>query len=118
MTTGLPLPSISRLSNFLPAFLPFFTIGSFGGHDRGLADAKNVPGARQGSLCWKDGSGDFWLFGGYGYDCSGGYGYLSALWRLQDFCAKVSPADLNRDCTIDFIDLSILADEWGRNYWQ
>ena len=31
----------------------------------GTASASNVPGGRQTSAAWLDGSGNFWLFGGY-----------------------------------------------------
>ena len=34
----------------------------------GTADASNVPGSRWGTVSWKDASGNFWLFGGNGYD--------------------------------------------------
>ena len=42
----------------------------------------NVPGARYGSVSWTDSAGDLWLFGGYGYDGSGGFGRLNDLWRF------------------------------------
>ena len=31
---------------------------------RGVAAATNMPGARYGSVTWRDGSGNLWLFGG------------------------------------------------------
>jgi hypothetical protein len=40
-----------------------------------------VPGARVNAVTWKDGSGIFWLFGGYGFDGSGNEGYLNDLWK-------------------------------------
>jgi hypothetical protein len=40
-----------------------------------------VPGARVGAVTWKDNSGNFWLFGGYGFDGSGDEGFLSDLWE-------------------------------------
>ena len=33
---------------------------------KGVPDAANVPGARESSISWTDGSGNLWLFGGYG----------------------------------------------------
>jgi hypothetical protein len=39
------------------------------------------PGARVNPTSWSDGSGNFWLFGGFGYDGSGNIGYLSDLWE-------------------------------------
>jgi hypothetical protein len=40
-----------------------------------------VPGARVNATYWKDGSGNFWLFGGYGYDANRNEGYLNDLWE-------------------------------------
>jgi N-acetylneuraminic acid mutarotase len=47
----------------------------------GTAAATNMPGARQAANSWIDSSGTLWLFGGYGYDVTGGVGYLNDLWR-------------------------------------
>jgi hypothetical protein len=49
----------------------------------GVASGSNIPGARTGSICWKDGSGNFWLFGGYGYDSTGSIGDLNDLWKYK-----------------------------------
>ncbi|HEV2272071.1 MAG TPA: kelch repeat-containing protein [Steroidobacteraceae bacterium] len=48
---------------------------------QGVAAAANVPGARNGSLFWTDAHGNFWLFGGVGYDSSGNFGELDDLWE-------------------------------------
>ena len=48
---------------------------------KGVANAANAPGGRRSSLSWVDGSGNFWLMGGYGYDGAGTLGYLNDLWR-------------------------------------
>jgi N-acetylneuraminic acid mutarotase len=48
---------------------------------QGTAAAANVPGARYAASAWKDSSGNFWLFGGYGYDSTGGQGKLNDLWQ-------------------------------------
>ena len=53
--------------------------GNYG--TQGAASASNVPGARYDSSSWTDASGNLWLFGGYGYDLTGGAGYLNDLWR-------------------------------------
>ena len=45
------------------------------------AAGKLVPGARVGAVTWKDNSGNFWLFGGYGFDGSGNEGFLNDLWE-------------------------------------
>jgi N-acetylneuraminic acid mutarotase len=46
---------------------------------RGSASAGNVPGARDAAVSWTDGSGNFWLFGGAGYDSTGVNGWLNDL---------------------------------------
>jgi N-acetylneuraminic acid mutarotase len=49
----------------------------------GAAAATNLPGARYDSSSWTDSSGDFWLFGGYGYSATGTLGALNDLWRFS-----------------------------------
>jgi hypothetical protein len=52
----------------------------------GTASASNVPGARGSEgipVTWKDSSGNFWLFGGGGYDSTGAQGLLNDLWKYQ-----------------------------------
>jgi N-acetylneuraminic acid mutarotase len=50
---------------------------------QGAAAATNLPGARYDSSSWTDSSGDFWLFGGYGYGADGALGALNDLWRFS-----------------------------------
>ena len=50
---------------------------------QGTAAAANVPGARGGAVSWTDGGGNFWLFGGRGYDSAGNVGVLNDLWRYR-----------------------------------
>jgi N-acetylneuraminic acid mutarotase len=50
---------------------------------QGSAAASNLPGARQAANSWIDSSGNLWLFGGYGYDSTGGAGYLNDLWQYS-----------------------------------
>ncbi len=49
----------------------------------GTAASTNTPGARYGAVSWTDGTGDFWLFGGNGYDAQGNAGELNDLWRYH-----------------------------------
>lgn len=50
----------------------------------GVAAAANNPGAREGAASWTDANGNFWLFGGYGYDATSGVpGYLNDLWKYN-----------------------------------
>ena len=55
--------------------------GSYGA--LGTASASNIPGARQGNATWVDNHGDFWLFGGNGYDGTGAQGHLNDLWKYS-----------------------------------
>jgi N-acetylneuraminic acid mutarotase len=43
----------------------------------------NIPGGRWGSATWTDRNGNFWLFGGYGYDAADNLGYLNDLWEFS-----------------------------------
>ncbi|MGA2234618.1 MAG: hypothetical protein ABSG23_04040 [Terriglobales bacterium] len=49
----------------------------------GTASVNNVPGAREQAFGWTDASGNFWLFGGNGYDSNGNYGFLNDLWKYS-----------------------------------
>jgi N-acetylneuraminic acid mutarotase len=49
----------------------------------GTAATTNVPGARVGATTWTDASGNFWLFGGAGYDSAGNEGALNDLWKYS-----------------------------------
>jgi len=50
---------------------------------KGTASANNNPGARRESVTWKDNAGTLWLFGGYGIDKAGVFGYLNDLWKYN-----------------------------------
>jgi len=47
----------------------------------GVPAAANIPGGRFSASAWIDASGNFWLFGGQGYDSTGAQGYLNDLWE-------------------------------------
>lgn len=49
---------------------------------QGVTAENNQPGARYLSNVWTDKSGNFWLFGGYGYDQSK-QGILNDLWKFD-----------------------------------
>jgi len=49
----------------------------------GTADITNVPGSRQGSVGWTDAAGNFWVFGGIGFDSAGIAGELNDLWQYS-----------------------------------
>jgi N-acetylneuraminic acid mutarotase len=50
---------------------------------QGVPATDNAPGARQQAASWRDSSGNFWLFGGFGFDSSGLEGDLNDLGRLS-----------------------------------
>jgi hypothetical protein len=51
--------------------------------DTGVASQGFVPGTRIGAAGWIDLNGNLWLFGGFGYDCVGGFGSLNDLWEYN-----------------------------------
>jgi hypothetical protein len=55
--------------------------GTYG--TEGTAASGNAPGARSSAVIWTDAAGNFWLFGGYGYDSAGTLGQLSDLWEYS-----------------------------------
>jgi hypothetical protein len=52
---------------------------------QGTAAAGNVPGSRRAASFWVDASGNFWLFGGYGCNASGGVRCEDELNDLWEF---------------------------------
>jgi N-acetylneuraminic acid mutarotase len=62
------------------------TIGGNGGQPGvygvlGQPTSDNAPGARFSPASWTDASGNFWMFGGQGYDWIGSSGFLNDLWK-------------------------------------
>ncbi len=55
--------------------------GSYG--TQGVASATNIPGARWGANAWIDASGNFWIFGGQGFDSTSTNGLLNDLWQFN-----------------------------------
>lgn len=50
----------------------------------GTAAQANTPGAREGMVTIKDANGNFWMFGGLGYDAASPLaGYLNDLWKYN-----------------------------------
>jgi N-acetylneuraminic acid mutarotase len=48
-----------------------------------VAASANIPGARFGALSWTDSAGNFWLFGGQGFDSTGTQAWLNDLWEYN-----------------------------------
>jgi hypothetical protein len=55
--------------------------GTYG--TQGIPAASNIPGSRGGAVGWVDAAGNFWLFGGLGYDSLGAYAQLNDLWKYS-----------------------------------
>ena len=47
----------------------------------GTSAAGNLPGGRYGATSWTDSNGNFWLFGGMGYDSTGTFSEINDLWE-------------------------------------
>jgi len=50
---------------------------------KGVPDASNTPAMRYDSISWTDPDGRFWMFGGWGLDQAGLWGFLNDLWQLD-----------------------------------
>jgi len=62
------------------------TNGAGGTHGtKGTGSTANIPGSREAMASWKDASGNFWMFSGFGMDgaASPTQGYLSDLWKFN-----------------------------------
>jgi N-acetylneuraminic acid mutarotase len=62
--------------------------GAYG--TQGVPLASSIPGGRSGAAQWTDANGNFWLFGGLGYDAAGNAGYLNDLWEYNVTTSKWS----------------------------
>jgi N-acetylneuraminic acid mutarotase len=49
----------------------------------GVPALSNLPGDRESAAAWSDSKGNFWLFGGWGYDSAGILGWLNDLWQFN-----------------------------------
>lgn len=55
--------------------------GTYG--TQGVAASANVPGARYGSISWKDSGGNLWLFAGQAYDANSAVGAINDWWMYN-----------------------------------
>jgi N-acetylneuraminic acid mutarotase len=49
----------------------------------GVPSSTVYPGAREFAMAWTDASGNFWLFGGDGFDAANTFGKLGDLWKYN-----------------------------------
>jgi hypothetical protein len=69
----------------------------------GTPAAGNFPGGRSLAVSWTDSSGNFWLFGGTGYDSAGDNGNLNDFWEFDPSLGQWAWMDGNATesgCTI------------------
>jgi Galactose oxidase, central domain len=50
---------------------------------QGTSSTNNIPGSRSSAATWIDGTGDLWLFGGFGVPASRPWGTLNDLWKFH-----------------------------------
>jgi N-acetylneuraminic acid mutarotase len=50
---------------------------------QGVAAATNIPGGRAGAASWIDQAGNFWIFGGSGFDATGSLVDFNDLWEYS-----------------------------------
>lgn len=62
--------------------------GNYG--TQGLTATSNDPGSGHFRASWKDNSGNFWLFGGNGYDVNSNFSVLGDLWKMNP-CLPAAP---------------------------
>jgi hypothetical protein len=82
---------LNDLWEFSPTTQQWTWVGGSSGENQsgvygtlGVAATTNFPGARSGATSWTDNSGNFWLFGGEGYDANyGESGFLNDLWKYN-----------------------------------
>jgi Galactose oxidase, central domain len=87
---NVPLGLVNDLWNFDPATSTWTLVSGTPGFNapgvygtRGVASASNIPGARWGANSWVDASGNFWIFGGLGFDSTDTNGLLNDLWEFN-----------------------------------
>lgn len=49
----------------------------------GTINANNIPASREGPAYWKDSSGNFWLYGGWGWGANGLFGIRNDFWKYK-----------------------------------
>lgn len=53
-----------------------------------IPSSSNIPGARRYLRSCTDAAGNFWLFGGEGYDATGSVGHLNDLWKFNPYSGQ------------------------------
>jgi N-acetylneuraminic acid mutarotase len=81
----LPMNDLWRFSSGQWTWIAGPTIGGQSGNygTLSVATPNGIPGARFEAVTWVDASGDFWLFGGLGFDSVGHEADLNDLWKYS-----------------------------------
>ena len=85
----------------------------------GTPAAGNTPGGRYQAETSVDSSGNFWLYGGLGFDANGNWGALSDLWRFNPstnqwaWMAGSSTVPVTQDATAASLDSPLCPVRWG-----
>jgi N-acetylneuraminic acid mutarotase len=87
---GFNSPNYNDLWEFNPSTKEWAWMGGSSSNEQsgvygalGTPAAGNTPGSRDKASSWTDSSGNFWLFGGLGYDSAGTEGALNDLWKFS-----------------------------------
>lgn len=92
--------SLNDLSMYDPTTLQWTWMGGYTGYANLTAwygteyvpYSWNYPGSRASGSAFIDAHGNFWLFGGEGYDLAGHYGELNDLWEFTSQSSAVAPS--------------------------
>lgn len=86
-TTGTITSNCAVTASFDPAFTwvagPDTTLVVANYGTQGVAAASNQPPPREKAVAWTDKKGNFWMFGGYGFDANAVAGGLNDLWEYS-----------------------------------
>ena len=89
-TSSTPASVLNDLWRYTPASGEWTWVGgsssanSSGNYGtQGVAAPANMPPGRGYGASWVDGSGNFWMFGGFGYDATGTAGSFDDLWKYS-----------------------------------
>jgi subtilisin-like proprotein convertase family protein len=74
---------------------------------QGVSAATNKPSAREYHISWGDNSGNFWLFGGWGYGNSATFGRINDLWKYQNLCPSMTSPSTLSICSSSAVNLNL-----------
>jgi len=81
----------------------------------GVATPYGIPGARFQAISWTDASGNFWLFGGNGFDSVGNESPMNDLWKYSAL-PQVTEVSINR--IGHTTPMAVLTAGFGNDLWK